>query len=220
MAEIKLDVASAPSNSNKYKQTQVEREEVRKVVNRENVVTTKKSVGRKFVDTFIQEDAEDIKSYVLFDVIIPGIKNLVLDIAEMAFFGTSGGSDRGRKSKSSDRTDYKSYYGGYTRSSRERDRDRRRTRDRGSDRSGRDDKLDYQSIILKNREDAEDLIDEMRHRINKFGSCSIAELFDMIDEPSNYNDNNWGWEDERDISLRRVSKGYLIDVVKAYYLDD
>jgi hypothetical protein len=220
MAEIKLDVSGVTPNSHKYREAQAkaaeaEREHLKPLVKKDAVVSTKKSAGRKFVDTFIQEDAEDIKSYVVFDVIIPGIKNLILDMVEMAFFGSTSASKRDR-SKSGEPTNYRSYYGGSTRSTRER----RESRDRGAARrADRDDKLDYQNIILRYREDAENIIDEMRYRIKKTGSCSIAELFDLIGEAGSWNDNNWGWTDERDICLRRVSNGYLISVAEAYYLE-
>lgn len=220
MAELRFDTSSIKPNSHKYHDEQAakaasEREEERDrlspIVTKGGVVSTKKPLSQKFAETFITEDTSDIKNYILMDVIIPGIKNTVLDIVEMAFFGTVSGKGRQRSEKREDKRDYRSCYGGASRAQRrERESDRR---------SRRDDKLDYRNIVLLNRDETEEVISQLHKRIRKYGSVSIAELFDLIDEPSNYNDNNWGWKDERDIGLRRVSRGYLIDVAEAEYLD-
>lgn len=218
MAEVKIDTSTIKPNSFKYREEQAEkqreeRDKLVPVVKKGGVVSTKKPLSQKFADTFMQEDTEDIKSYILMDLIIPGVKNAVLDVIEMAFFGTTSGKRRGRDRRRDDRTDYRSCYDSPSRSER-----RERTRDRDR-RSRRDDKLDYRNIVLLYRDDAEKVIDELHKKIRKYGSASIAELFDLIGEEINYNDNNWGWKDERDIGIRRVSRGYLIDVAEAEYLD-
>lgn len=217
MAEVKIDTSSIKPNSYKYKDEQMRyneqqetRDKITPVVKKDGIVSTKKPLSQKFAETFMSEDTDDIKSYILMDVIIPGIKNAVLEVLEMAFFGTVSG--KRKNSRKEERTDYRSYYG----DSNVVRRDSRRERDR---RSKRDDRLDYRNIVLLNREDAEEVIDQLHKRIKKYGAVSIAELFDLIDEPSNERDNDWGWKDERDIRLRRVSRGYLIDVVEAEYLD-
>lgn len=221
MSGLSIDTSSIKPNSHKYHEDQKakkestekkeERDKLSPIVKKGGVVSTKKPLSQKFADTFMSEDTDDIKSYIVMDVIIPGIKNTVLDILEMAFFGSVSGKKRGRGRKD-DRTDYRSYYG--SSSSKRSDR-----RERDRDRDRRNNNLDYRNIVLLNRDEAEEVIDQMHDRIKKYGAVSIAELFDLIDEPSNYNDNNWGWTDERDIGIRRVSRGYLIDVAKAIYLD-
>lgn len=218
MAEVKIDTSTIKPNSFKYREEQAEkqreeREKIEPVIKKGGVVSTKKPLSQKFAETFMQEDTDDIKSYILMDLIIPGVKNAVLDVIEMAFFGSISGKRRGHDRRRDDRTDYRSYYDSSSRSGR---RERERDRDR---RSRRDDKLDYRNIVLLYRDDAEKVIDELHKKIRKYGSASIAELFDLMGEPSNYNDNNWGWKDERDIGIRRVSRGYLIDVAEAEYLD-
>lgn len=215
MAEFKIDADSIKPNSHKYHESQAQKEERDKlepVVKKDGIVSTKKPLSRKFADTFLKEDTDDIKSYILFEVIIPGIKNTVLDILEMAFFGTVSGKKRGGK-KDDDREDYRSYYG---RSNSFKREDRR---DRDKSRSRRDDKVDYRNIVLLNRDETEEVIDHLHKRIKKYGEVSIAELLDLIgEERIPPNDNNWGWRDERDIGIRRVSRGYLIDVAEAEYL--
>lgn len=223
MADI--DVNSLEPNSHKYKAEKANgggkkepesREKVSPIVKRDQVVSTKKPLGKKFAETFMTEDAKDVKSWLLMDVVIPGVKNTILDILSMMFFGeVDNRRGRGRKRRDDDRRDYSSYYGGSS-SSRDR-RDSRRRRDDSYYDS--DDRVDFRNIVLRNRDDAEDLIEEMRRRIKVEGSVSVATLLDLVDVPGRYTDNNWGWDDDRDIGIRRISSGYLIDVAEPKYLD-
>lgn len=214
MAEIRLE--DLPSNSHTSKKMEKEREKPEKlkpVVSKANVVQTKKSVGQKFIDAFIQDSVEDVKDYVIRDVIVPGVKNTILDCLSMIFFHESY-DGRGRSRRyDEDSPSYSSYY-----------KSGRKTRDR-SDRRRREERyeenpnVDYKNIILKRREDAEDVVDELRRRIKKYERASVADLFDLIEVSGKYTDNNWGWINEEDIGIRRVSNGFLIDVAEAQLID-
>lgn len=211
MAEI--DVKNLEPNSHKYKAekaAQMKREKTDPVVRRDQIVSTKKPLKKKFSELFMTEDTKDIKTWVIMDVLIPGIKSTILDILSMMFFGEI--DSRSRRSRSrrdrGDRVDYRSKYNSSSR--------RRRDRD---DYYDSDDRVDFRNIVLRNRDDAERLIEELRKRIRENDSVSVAELLDLIDVPGRYTDNNYGWDDERDIGIRRVSSGYLIDVAEPKYLD-
>lgn len=215
MADI--DISSLEPNTHKYKAEKAankEREKAKPIIDRDKIVSTKKPLGKKFAETFLTEDIPDVKTWLIKDVIIPGIQDTILDMLSMAFRGETFGRsyDRG-KSHYNDRTNYRSCYRG---SENRRDRDSYRRRE---DRYVSDDRVDFRNVILEQRVDAERLIDEMRRRIIDTGSVSVAELFDLIDEPSRYTDANWGWNDERDIKIRRVSSGFLIDVCEPRYLN-
>ena len=138
-------------NSFKYKQEQREaageEKRVEKIV-RGGVRTKKKGGIRKVADTFISEDAHDIKSYVKHDLLIPAIKNTILDIiigsAEMAF------GQRGKRSKN--RTlDRFTYSDCYERSS---SRDRRSSTNIKSI-------TDFDDIILDNKGEAEEVLAQL-----------------------------------------------------------
>lgn len=217
MATINLD--DLKPNSHTYKEsmkketpTKDEKQKMLPVVQKGGVVSTKKPLSKKFADTFIQDDINDVKSYVLEDVIIPGIKNTILDVLSMMFFHESyRGGDR-RYSKE-EKYDYSARYKYKSNSS------KRKKRDDDEDEYERNEKVDYRNIVLKNRSDAEDVVREMRKRIKDFDTVSVADLFDLIDVSGKYTDNNWGWDDPNEIGVRRVSNGYLIDVAEAKLLD-
>ena len=189
-----------------------EEKKVKPVINKDKVVSTKKTIGKQFTEAFIQEDVDNIKNYVLFDCVMPGIKNLILDTISMLFFNETIDRKKSRRDdRGGSRTSYSSYYNrGGSRTSYSR-KDEKRD-DRGD--------LDYRSIILKDRKSAEDVLSEMEDRIDRYGSVSIMELFDMIGEVSSYQDTKWGWDDKRDLRIRRVSNGFLIDIPEARFLEE
>lgn len=219
MAEIKIEESLQP-NSRKFKEEQKKQAERQKLdpVISNKVVSTKKTLSQKFSDLFIKDDFQDVKDYVIFDVIIPGIKDTLLDMIEMMFFGNRGGRRSSRRyyGQQPEKTSYSAQYKRASYTSQREERPRREVRSGGYSTGN----IDYRSIVVASRVDAEEVVAHMRSRIREYGMVSVAELFDLINEPSNnYNDNNWGWTEENDISWRRYGGGYLIVVREAVYLD-
>lgn len=206
-----VDMDSLKPNSNKYKAEQSSSETSKKrlePVIKNGVVSTKKPMSKRLAELFFAGEADNIRSYIIYDIIIPGAKNLFLDTMEMMFFGNR--NNRSGYSRSSYGNDQ--YY--YDYSNQYQGRKKRVGNKRQSDPR----KPDYRNIVLERRDDAERVIDAMRGRIREQGSVSVAEMFELINIASEYTDNNWGWDDERDIGLRRVSNGFLIDVSEARYI--
>lgn len=208
MAEVKVDSLKPNSHTYKRQESDNEKRKLEPIVKKDSIVSTKKPVGKRIAENFIKEDVKDIKNYILMDVIIPGIKNVVLDMLSMAFFGETRSRDRSRRD---DRGyySYSSRYRSSSSSSSSRDRDRR---------YDNDDKTDYRNIVLRERDDAEEIINQLCYRIRETGKATIGDLFDLLDIAGRYVDNDWGWTSERDIGIRRVSSGYLIDVAEARYV--
>lgn len=194
------------------------KDELVPIVNKDDVMLSKKPLSSKFADAFISDSAKDVKDYIVMDVIIPGIKDTIINCLEMIFFGSTTG--RGRSSRvtrlNSENTSYRAFY--------QSDYDsygaprRRERRDRYRD-DGYSDRIDYRNIIVRDRGSAEEIVSKLRGRIEKYGEATKSDLFELIDIPSSHVDNNWGWTDPRDIGIRRVTSGYLIDVADAVYLE-
>lgn len=221
MAEI--DVSNLKPNSNKYKNSQNqktsgEKEKLKPLEMKGSVNSSKKSLMRKIAESFVEEDTKDIKEYIIFEKIIPGLKNLVLDALEMRFFGAVSGRSRDYRyynnSTGGSRFDYRSRYNGGSNG-----RPARST-NRDSANDYQNDKVDYRRIILDYRDDAEEVVRQMRDRIRATGSASIADLFNLLGIPSEYTDNDWGWEHEDEINWKRISNGFLINVPNARPLYD
>ena len=196
-------------NSHKYKDNQangVEKKKVEKVVTG-NVKTRKKSEISKFADVFISEDAANVKSYILTDVLVPAIKKLVVDIVkdgvEMIMYGNNG-----RRSES--RSSYVSY-----RSYSDRDRDRRDDRSSYRTRSA----YEHEDIILESRGEAEEVLTRMDELVATYGFVSIADMYDLVGKTCNYTDNKYGWTNIRNAEPVRVRDGYMLKLPKALPID-
>ena len=116
-------------NSNRFKEEQkaqvpTEKKKVEKVISG-TAKTRKKSGIDKVRDVFISDDAQNIKSYVMMDVLVPAIKKAISDIVtdgiSMLLYGDT---NRGRRSSSN----YVSYDRISSRNCRDDRRDNYRTR--------------------------------------------------------------------------------------------
>lgn len=183
------------------------REKLKPVVKSEDVRIGKKK--GKFLKAVFQEEASELKERMVYDVIIPGIKHWILDgLNQMFFHGNYRDSYYSYGRNSWERRDYGSYYRGS--SSRFEDRKR-------GDRYYKE-PVDYRNVVLKNRYDAERIVRELCNRIRDRGYACVADLFDLINVPGDISWENWGWKDERDIFIREVRDGWLIDVREAGYV--
>lgn len=184
-------------------------ERLEPIVKKSDVIVKKEGIGKKVKKAFISDDAKDVTSYIIFDVIVPGIKDGIFATLERMFYGGSSYSSR-RDDRDSyygrERTSYSSYY--------KKGRDRRDHYYDDDDRDHRE-RVDYRRIVLKRREDAENIVRTLRDYIHDYDSVSVARLLDLVDEPGVYTDNNYGWTRESDIGMKRVRDGYLIDVPEA-----
>lgn len=210
MAKVNLgDIEPNSAAYKNQKKKEKERERLSPVVKKDSIVRAKASPVKKFTEKFFGKDTDELKTWVVWDVVVPGIQDLLLNGLSMAFRG-----EPLRRGSSSGRREPYPYHSAY--SSSRRSSGRRESYRREDEYGG---KLDYRDVVLKNREDAEDIIDQMRERIEKEGEVTVAEFFDMLDSPSDMVDNDWGWTSVRDIGLRRVSDGWKIDVARARALD-
>lgn len=184
------------SNSHKSRAEAAKQErKVEKVVT--GTVKAKKKGGlHKFTDVFISEDANNVKSYIFTDVLVPTIKKTILDVVEMMLYGETGK----KKNSNASRISYRDYYN-----------EDRRSRERVSTRSG----YDFDDIILDNRGEAEDVLSRMDELIETYGLVSVADFYDLVGITGNYTDNKYGWTDIRSANVIRVRDGYMIKLPRA-----
>ena len=218
-----IDINDIKPNSFKYKEETAEKikeklkdielerakgEELGVKTKQIKLVKKKDSWFEKAAKWFISEDVDDIKSYLIFDLIIPGIKDVTFDLVEMMLFGEKSS----RKRRGSSKVSYSGYY--------DRKERRSRSKSRSRDREDKDTSTDYKDIIVEDRGDAEDIVDRMQDLIDRNGKASIADLLDLVNLPSNFADVDWGWTNPRSISYRRVRDGYKIDVDRVKDIGD
>ena len=177
------------SNSKKSKINTVEdKNKVDKIV--KGKVKTKKKNG--ILASFINDDLQDIKKYIVEDVLIPTIKKTITDVVknsiDMFFYGEVSRSNRSNSSRIS----YSSYY----------DRDREPRSRRNS--------LLIDDIVLESRAEAEEVLDRLDEMIEEFGMASVLNLYDLIGVTAPFTADKYGWTDIRNATAVRVRDGYLL----------
>ena len=195
-----------PPNSHKSREgittTTTEKKKVEKVVN--GKVTTKKKNGLgKLVDMFISEDVGNIKNYIVQDVVVPTIKDTLLEVAKRLLWG--GDSDRGRGTAS--RISYRSYY--------DKNNDRRApVEPRSSNR------FDYDDIVINSRGEAEDVLIRMEEIIAKYDTVSVLDFYDMLGLTAPHTANKYGWTELGSAKVVPVrGGGYTIKLPRALPID-
>lgn len=177
-----------------------EEKRVQKVVS--GKVKTKKNEGRKLASMFISEDAANVKSYIILDVLIPAVKKAVWDIitngADMILYGGKGGG----KHKSGTKISYRNYYD-----------EPKDTRQRIGTR------FDYDDLIFCSREECESVREQMIDLIDTYNFVTVADMYDMAGLSAPYTSNKYGWTNIRTAETVRVRDGYILKLPKAMPID-
>lgn len=160
-------------------------------------VKVKKNEMRKITDVFISEDAANVKSYILFDVLVPSIKRAIYDIVVnslgMSLFGGRGDGKRPIGDKVS--------FHDYSASSRRDDRP-------SSSRSSGG--YSYADITLDSRAEAESVLNCMDEMMDEYGIVRVADLYDLVGHTGEYTDNHYGWTNIRNAEIISTRDGYRI----------
>lgn len=197
------------SNSHAYKARQQESEEKRV----EKVVTgpvriKKQSEFGKLANLIFAEDAKSVGTFIITDVIIPGVINLVEDIfLKGSKYALRGESGRGRRRDS----EYVSY------------------NDYSSPRSGRRDntpkinqRYSFDKVIIDSRGEAEEVLSQMDELVDRYGFATIADLNEMLGISGEYTDNKYGWIGKgclRNAEAIRTRDGYVLKMPRATVID-
>ena len=72
--------------------------------------------------------------------------------------------------------------------------------------------------IFRSRMEAGETLDAMFAIINEYGFVTIADVRDLIGEQSTFRDNQFGWTDLKEVSIKRTRDGYLLDLPAASLL--
>ena len=200
-----------PSNSNvhKYNEESNGLKKRDKVISGKAVVR-KKSLGKKFAETFLAEDIANVKDYLFYDVIVPAIKDTIVNtitngIQAFVYGGSRSQGQRftgsygvNRFSSGNSYTSYSNRYGS------PRPDPAMHTVDRGY--------MNDKEPILETRYDAEVVLDDLRDLIASYGQATVGDLYDLLGFDSKHTDYKWGWVDLGTAQVRHVYDGWLVDL--------
>lgn len=188
-------------NSYKSKKEMGEKKEVRKVTHG-NAKVKKKSGLTKFTDIFIQDDIENVKSYIVTDVLIPAGKKLISDVVNSILYPGGGNRNNNPASK----VHYTSYNSISSNPTPRYSGGARRT-------------YDYDDLVFPTRADAEAVLMGMDEILNQYTVVSVADFYDLAGATGSYTDNKYGWSDIRSAHIERVRDGYIVRLPRAMPID-
>lgn len=195
-------------NSYKSKKENDKKKDVKAVV--KHAETRDEPVSKKLAGTFLSEDMDSVKTYILFDVLIPSIKDAISAIihngSDMLIYGVTG-QTRGRGGNS--RGTYVSY-------------NNMSKRDRPENR-GRRSVHDFREITYDSREEAAMVLEELYEIIQQYPDegASVADLYTLSNITPNFTDNKYGWNDISGVRVKQIRGGrFIIDLPRPVLLED
>lgn len=169
--------------------------------------TKQKSGLTKFTDVFVVEDMNNVKSYLLSDVVIPAVKKLFSDIVtngvDILLYGERGA---GKKSSPASKISYTRYW---DQSSNRRESSVVRPRA----------VYDYDNIVLDSRGEAENVLMALDDTMDTYKMVRVADLYDLVGITGRHTDHNYGWTDITSAKIERCRDGYTIKLPRALPLE-
>lgn len=160
---------------------------------------------QKFRNELISDQAKNLKSFILMDVILPWVKQGLYDVVVSGIGMTLGINDPNRvkrRTPSGQRVIYpsNSYSTDYTNYS--RNSQPAYTQQNGDD---------WDSIEYTSRADVDAVLGGMNGIIEEYGLVSVADLYDLSDIPTtNYALNDIGWKDLQGARIVRLNNGNFV----------
>lgn len=212
-----MDPNDFEPNSQKYRMEKVvkdtEEKKIEKVISG-TAKTRKRGLGRRFADIFFSEDVGDVKTYLIYDVLVPAIKENIVDLitsaAGMIFFGEA--SRRPRKPANGGNGS-KINYGGYFAGGERREKMPNYARSRIAH--------NFDDVIFETRGEAELVLDGMLEILNsEYKQVTVADFYDLAGMSTTFTDNKFGWTDLRGARVTgSPSRGYYIDLPRCISLE-
>jgi hypothetical protein len=193
------------------------RPKLQKVITGE-VIKKKENILDRLSKTFFNDDAGNVVQFVLHDVLVPSIKNTMVEMiksgAEMLFFGETKGNRTYRDGNQS-RVSYGAYFKSELDRNRRADPREREANARVVNRS----RYDFSDIVLGNRGDFEIVLSALLELIDRFHMASVADFYDALGISNDYVDNHWGWTDLSMATIAPVRYGWRINLPDPIELD-
>lgn len=197
-------------NTNKDKIKRQEKDDEEKVIEKVvtgEVIKKKPPLGQRFKTIFFGGDSRGAARYIAADVLLPAIRNLLVDATTKGVERMVYGESRPNRRPGYDYRSRVQYHSPLIRpdirSGRLPDQGPRITRRETSD------------LVLASREEAELVLERLIDILDKYEVVSVADLYDLTGLPSSHVDNKWGWTHLHTTEIRQVREGFLLNLPPA-----
>jgi len=176
------------------------------------VVLKKKPFGYKFKSIFFGGEFKEVVSYVTYDVLLPGARDILFDTirngAHRSIYGNRGGGFRGQSSiPVRSQVQYNNPV-------------RRMTDPRSAPQTAilpnqppigyRQNRREANDVIFNSKEDAERVLETMLECINVYGVVSLADMYELVELPQAHIDQKWGWTFITATQVKQVRDGWVL----------
>ncbi|MEG0239471.1 MAG: hypothetical protein RR643_04905 [Anaerorhabdus sp.] len=212
------EVESKPKAAEKQEEQVEKAERTKKQPVITGTVTKKKKglVERLVVGLIGPDGIPAVSSYIGKEIIVPAIKNIVVDgitsgINMMMFGGDASPRRGGNQPTNYGTTNYnRNNQTNYARSYQSKAGQNNQVVNHRST-STRNSEIDY---TINDRRDAQNVLNALTESIMDYGEVSVADYLDLIGEEPNYTDNTYGWTDLRTARViqARGGRGFIVDL--------
>lgn len=206
-------------NSDKYRREKAaeQTKEIRKV-EAKGVRVKKRGLGTRLIDTFIKEKPEEVRKYVIKEVIVPAIMDTIYD-SIMSALGMTFYQKADRRRSSGGGSGLGSKFTNYSAISTPSIRKERTPAYGGSKGSLKS----FDNLVFDSKGEAEDVRDSMIEALDRYGYLTVLEFYDIAQVTvDNFTDNNWGWKRDSIGQMKILgdsANGYYINLPRCEPLD-
>jgi len=203
-------------NSHKSKEEEAKAEEAppEKVlvkITTGTVVQKKKPFGHKFKVIFFGGEFKDVVNYIAYDVILPGVRDVVFDTikngAQRAIYGNRGPVTYSRQ-QSQPRVQYNNPVRRFS--------DPRQQQTVALPHQGphpyKQNRMEMNDVIFSSREDAVQVLDTMINCVEMYGVVSLADLYELVGLPQSHIHQKWGWTHVTSTDIKQIRDGFLLEL--------
>lgn len=207
MAENDKPKTDYSSNSVRASQPQAESAPTPRIEQITTARLKKPSLGSRFREAFVGNDAQSVGSYIMFDILVPRFKELLFEtITGGSGYALFGGNSPRANGRHQSQLISKTNYSGMS-SGKPAVRDQRQVTNRERETHR------FDEIIIDDRQEAVRALEALQMCIDQFDQATVADFYYAIGVSSNHTDLKFGWTD---LSTGRViparGGGYIVDL--------
>lgn len=206
-------------NSDKYRREKAAEQtrEIRKVETK-GAKLKKRGLGARLIDTFIKEKPEEVRKYVIKEVVVPAIMDTIYD-SIMSALGMTFYQKADRRRSSGGGSGLGSKFTNYSAISTPSIRKVRTPAYGGSKGSLKS----FDNLVFDSKGEAEDVRDSMIEALDRYGYLTVLEFYDIAQVTvDNFTDQNWGWKRDSIGQMKILgdsANGYYINLPRCEPLD-
>lgn len=180
------------------------------VVTTGKVEAKKPSIKSKLADVFLSEERGNVGQYLIFDVLIPAIKDTVCNLGHAALDRSFYGESRRytNQSRTGSTYNYSSYYKpNYSQPQQNKPSDRYAH-------MNHEGVFRFDTIEFGMRAEAQEVLDCLIMRIVDSDYATVADLYDLIGRTADFTMERWGWYNLDTAYVTNVRGGFVIRLPK------